>query len=820
MGDRRTADEVRAVDRHDGYDGHDAHAGRTADVWGARTPYAAGETWPRRVDEHLTVPPEQVERWVRSACVLCSNGCGMDVAVADGRMVGVRGRADDRINHGRLGPKGLFGWQANHSDDRLTRPMVRTDGRLRETDWDTAMSAVVDRSKAVLAEHGPLAMAFYTSGQLFAEEYYAQALIARAGIGTPHLDGNTRLCTATAQWALIESFGSDGDPGSYTDVDLCDTLLLVGHNVAETQTVLWARMLDRLHGPDRPGLVVIDPRLTPAAREADVHLPVRPGTNVAVLNALLHELIGHGWVDRDFVEAHTVGYTELARVAAAYPPEKAAEICGVPADRIRQAARVIGTGSRLVSTVLQGVYQSHQATAAAVQVNNINLLRGMIGRPGATVFQMNGQPTAENTRETGANGALPGYRNWQNDTQVRELAEAWNVDMLRIPHWSPPTHAMEILRHCENGSIRFLWVTGTNPAVSLPELHRIRSVCGSDRLFLVVSDAFPTETTALADVVLPTALWAEKTGCMTNADRTVHLSHRAVDPPGQARSDFDVFVDYARRMDLADRDGKPLPPWERPEDAWRDFIALTRGRPCDQSALTYERLDAAGGGIQWPCTEQAPGGTERLYADHRFPTAADTCEDYGHDLTTGAQNEAGEYRAHDPAGRAILKAAHYLPPHETVDEDYPLRLTTGRTVHHWHTRTKTARSPELRRAAPEMWVELHPEDAADLGVDEGDMVRVASRRADIEAPAVLRGHRRGVVFAPFHYGYFDQADPDRHTRAANELTRTEWDPVSKQPILKVTPVRVVKVADAEAGGRPVVVWEPALNSSGTAGGAR
>ncbi|MEU9499425.1 nitrate reductase [Streptomyces sp. NPDC048196] len=786
-------------------------ADRTTDVWGARTPYGAGDRWPPRGDRYLTVPDDEVERWVPSACVLCSNGCGLDIAVAGGRMVGVRGREDDRVNHGRLGPKGLYGWQANHSGDRLTRPLVRTDGALRPADWETAMRAVTDRSKAVLAEHGPLAMAFYTSGQLFAEEYYAQALIARAGISTPHLDGNTRLCTATAEWALIESFGSDGAPGSYTDIDVCDTLLLVGHNVAETQTVLWSRMLDRLHGPDRPRLVVIDPRATPTAREADVHLALRPGTNVALLNALLHELIDHDRIDRAFLDAHTVGFPDLAEVTTQYPAEKAAAICGVPADDIRAAARIIGTGQRLVSTVLQGVYQSHQATAAAVQVNNLHLVRGMIGRPGCTVFQMNGQPTAENTRETGADGTLPAYFNWQNDAHVQQLADAWNVDALQIPHWSPPTHAMEIFRHCENGSIRFLWITGTNPAVSLPELHRIRAIYGSDRLFLVVSDAFPTETTALADVVLPAAMWGEKTGCFTNADRTVHLSERAVDPPGEARSDFDVLLDYARRMDLTDRDGRPLLPWSRPEEAWHDFIALTRGRPCDQSALTYDRLRNAGG-IQWPCTDRAPDGTERLYTDHFFPTAADRCEDYGHDLTSGAQKDADTYRAHDPDGRAVLKAAHYLPPHEPVDERYPLQLTTGRTVHHWHTRTKTARSPQLQDAAPEMWVELHPEDAARAGIAEGDLVRVASRRGDLVAPALLRGPRPGVVFAPFHYGYFDQADPDRHNRAANELTRTEWDPVSKQPVYKVTAVRIVKVADAAVGGRPVVISEPGLSA--------
>ncbi|MGD9485514.1 nitrate reductase [Streptomyces sp. TRM70308] len=768
---------------------------RVTDVWGERTPYGPGDPWPERVDQHLTVDAARVERWVPSACVLCSNGCGMDVAVADGRVVGVRGRAEDRVNRGRLGPKGLYGWQANHSADRLTRPLVRVDGELRPADWDAAMAVVVERSQAVLDEYGPLSMAFYTSGQLFAEEYYAQALIARGGIGTPHLDGNTRLCTATSEWALVESFGSDGDPGSYEDVDLCDTLFVVGHNPAETQTVQWARMLDRLHGVARPRLIVVDPRVTATARQADVHLRLKPGTNVALLNALLHELIRADRIDHAFVRDHTVGFEELRETVAPYTPEKAEEICGVPAEQVREAARILGDAERLVSTVLQGVYQSHQATAAAVQVNNVNLVRGMIGRPGCTVFQMNGQPTAQNTREAGANGTMPGFRNWQNDTHMAELARLWNVEPSRIPHWAPPTHVMEMFRYIETGSIRFLWVTATNPAVSLPELRRIRRIVKEAGLFLVVSDAFLTETAQLADVVLPAALWAEKTGCFTNADRTVHLSEKAVEPPGEARSDFDVLLDYARRMDLRDRDGGPLITWERPEDAWRDFTEMTRGRPCDQSALTYDTLRGSGG-VQWPVTEEAPEGTARLYTDHHFPTHPEHIEDYGHDIVNGAQYDADTYRAHDAAGRAFLKAAPYQPPHEPVDDDYPLQLTTGRTVHHFHTRTKTARSPELQEAAPEMWIELTPQDAEPHGIADGDLVRVYSRRGELSAPAVLRGNRPGVVFAPFHYGYWDEAEPGRHIRAANELTRTEWDPVSKQPLFKQTAVRIEKVADA------------------------
>ena len=482
---------------------------RICDVWGERTPFGASGDWPVRIDEHTVEAPE---RWVQSACVLCSNGCALDVGVAGGKIVGVRGREVDRVNHGRLGPKGLYCWQANNAPDRLKRPLIHRNGELVETDWGTALNAVVERARSLLDETGPSSIGFYTTGQLFIEDYYPLAVLARGGIGTNHLDGNTRLCTATAGQALKETFGCDGQPGSFEDVNHCDTLFLVGINIAETQTVTWMRMLDRLHGPDRPKLVVIDPRRTPTAREADAHLAIRNGTNVAVLNSLIRELIENGWIDQEWVDEHTVGFESLVKTVEPYTPEHAAEICGIDAADIRRAAELLGSAERLVSLVLQGVYQSHQATGAACQVNNINLLRGMIGQPGRGILQMNGQPTAQNTRETGCNGDLAAFRNWQNPKHVEELAALWNVDPLQIPHWGPPTHAMQIFRYAEQGSIKFLWIVGTNPAVSLPELNRIRSILARDDLFVVVSDAFLSETAHFADVVFPAAIWARKAG--------------------------------------------------------------------------------------------------------------------------------------------------------------------------------------------------------------------------------------------------------------------------------------------------------------------
>jgi anaerobic selenocysteine-containing dehydrogenase len=779
---------------------------RIAEPWGSRTPYGPGEPWPTRVDSYLAdgLTEADVDRWVQSATILHSNGDGLDIAVKDDRIVGVRGRAVDRVNHGRLGPKDLFGWQANNSPDRLTKPLVRRKGKLVETDWDTAMDAVVNRAKELLEEQGPSAISFYTTGQLFLEEYYTLGLIAHGGIGTNHVDGNTRLCTATAAAALKETFACDGQPGSYTDIDSADVIALYGHNMAETQTVLWTRVLDRLAGPNPPQVICVDPRETPVARAATVHLAPRPGTNVMLMNALIHELVTHGWIDRDYIEAHSVGFAELEKQTAECTPEVAAAVCDVPAEQIREAARIIGSAERLLSTALQGFYQSHQATAAAVQINNIHVLRGMLGKPGCGILQMNGQPTAQNTREAGADGDLPAFRNWSNDSHIQDLAKVWNVDPMQIPHYSPPTHIMQQLRYIEEGSIRFMYVTATNPAVSLPELRRIREILSQDRLFLVVQDIFLSETAQLADVVLPAATWGEKTGTFTNVDRTVHLSEKAVEPPGEARSDLDILVDFAHRMGLEDKDGAPLVKWSDPEGAFEGWKECSRGRPCDYTGLSYDKL-RGGSGIQWPCNDEHPDGTEHIYVDGQFWAQPDYCESYGRDMVTGAPVEKIEYEALNPTGRAVLKAAEYVPPHELVSEEHPFQLITGRTLYHFHTRTKTGRAPQLQRAAPEVWVEMSADDAADRGFTEGDLLEISTPRGLVRARLRISGIRPGVLFLPFHYGYWDTADgsrprKERDGRAANELTLTDWDPVSKQPIFKTAAAAVRRVSAAK--GQP------------------
>ena len=756
------------------------------DIWGYRTPYY--ENWLERVDKQTIEEPDE---WIQSACILCSTGCGLDIGVKDGKIVGVRGRAQDRVNRGRLGPKGLNGWIANNSSDRLTTPLVRRDGKLEEASWDEAMKLMVQRSKNIIENYSENAIGIYTSGQLFLEEYYTLGVIVKAGLGTPHCDGNTRLCTATSDAALKISFGTDGQPASYTDIDVTDCIMLVGHNIASQETVLWMRMLDRLAGPNPPKIVVIDPRVTFTAQKADVHLQPKLGTNVAVLNGLIHLLVKNGQIDENYINQHTTGFELLKKQTLKWTPELVEEVSNVPAGKLMEAASLIGNANTLLSTALQGVYQSNQATAAAVQINNIQLIRGMIGKPGCGVYQMNGQPTAQNNRECGTDGDMPGFRNWQNENHIKELANLWNVEPSKIPHWQPSTHCMQIWRYAEQGSIKMLWISATNPAVSLPDLSRIRKILRKEDLFVVVQDAFLTETARLADIVLPAALWGEKTGCFTNVDRTVHISHKAVEPPGQAKSDLDIFLDYAKRMDFKDKDGNPLIKWSTPEEAFEAWKKCSKGRPCDYSGMSYSKL-SAGSGIQWPCNEEYPDGKERLYENGVFNTFFDYCETYGYDLTTGAEKPPEKFRANDPNGKAFLIPSDYQSPNEQPDKRFPLWLTTGRIVYHFHTRTKTGRSKQLNDAAPEMFIQLSQKDAAKFGIEEGDMVEVTSRRGTVRGPAQIGDTPPGLVFIPFHYGYWDN-DDQGHDRAANELTLTEWDPVSKQPHFKYAAVRINKI---------------------------
>ncbi len=737
-----------------------------------------------RIDTNLGIPGEP-DAWVHSACILCSNGCGLDIAVKDGRIVGVRGSANHPVNSGHLGPKGEHGWVANNTKRRGTTPMIRRrkSEPLRPASWPEAIDFFIDRFKDAWKQ-GHDNLACYNSGQLTIEELYTLGKLWRGGLQSSNIDGNTRLCTATSATGLMANFGTDGPVASYVDVDQADLLCLYGHNVAEAQTVLWERMLA---AKQRNGgrIMVADPRKTPTVRQgADLHLQLRPGTNVALMNGIIHLLIARGWVDHNFVSQHAVGFTELDAVAREYPPERVSDICGIAREDLERAAEWIGTTPRIVSTVLQGFYQSVEATASSSLVNTVHLLTGAIGKPGAGPLLMAGQPSAMCNREAGAGGSYPGYRNPHSEAQMRDLCELWNIDFDTF-HRELPKDILSMMETAERGEIEFMWVIGTNPRVSLPDQNRSERILR--KLFVVVQDPFiDAETVELADIYFPAAMWGEKTGCVTNAERSVNLLMKAVEAPGHARSDFDIFVEVANKLGFKDRDGAPLIPFTEPRDAFEEWRKVSKGRPCDYSGMTYElilQMEA----VRWPCNQQHPRGAERLYEDLKFWTGIDECESYGADFLTGNVKTRADYARIDPKGKAFLRPVHWRRQPNPVSEEYPFVLITGRVVYHFHTRTKTGRSVILNDHAPHAYVEIHPEDAARLDIAIGDRVEITSPHGRWEGVAmVVDTVRPGEVFVPFHYG--------RGAQSANQHTWYARDPVSRQPQLKSSPVAVQRLS--------------------------
>lgn len=724
-----------------------------------------------------------VERWVYSTCNLCSNGCGCFSAVRNNKIVGVKGNIHCPVNAGRMGPKGECQWEANNSVDRLTQPLIRnSEGILVPASWDEAMELVVRKFKEQLNTGGPGSLALYGSGQHFLEDYYTLAKITRAGLRTHNTDSNTRLCTATAEWACIESFGTDGPPVGQEDIDCAQLLVFIGRNSNETNTVLWERSL-QARQRNNGRIIEIDPRFDLSTRFADLVLRPRSGTNVALLNGIIHLLICNEWIDRSYIAVHTIGFSELERITAQYTPQYVEEITEIPAQDLRTAAEWIGNTPNCVTVLLQGVYQSMDATPAASLVNTIHLITGKIGRPGCGPFQSAGQPSAMSNRETGYASFYPGYRNSSNPLHIREIADLWNVDETFLPVGAQ-THIMDMINLMDQGKIQLFWVMFTNPVVSLPNRNKLIKILKRRKVFLIVQDPFLSETAESADVVLPTAMWGEKTGTMTNLERRVNLVCKAVEPPFGLPSDLEILLEFSRRMGFKDKNGNPLLRYRTPEECFNEWRVVSKGRPCDMSGMTYEKIMTLGG-IQWPCNEQYPNGKVRLYEDGHFNTDIDYAESYGTDIVTGRLRTRQEYERLNPAGRAILYALHWSPPPERPDQEYPFYLNTGRIVYHWHTRTKTGRSPYLHLAAPEGYVEIHPTDAKRLGIEPSEYVKVSSRRGSIIVPArVTDTVPPGMLFVPFHYGSVEQ------NQAANELTLDIWDQVSKQPFFKSGACRI------------------------------
>jgi anaerobic selenocysteine-containing dehydrogenase len=690
------------------------------------------------------------DRWVSTTCGYCSVGCGMFIGVKDGRAVSVRGNPDHPVNRGMLCPKGLSEHHTIAVDNRARHPLLRRGSSMERVSWDDALTTMAARFRDVQSRYGPGAVGVISTGQLVTEEFYALGKLVQLGLGTSNYDGNTTLCMATAVQGYKRSFGSDGPPGAYEDLERADVILLIGANVAENHPILcW-----RLRSNPNATIVVVDPRVTKTAMMADLHLPLRPRSDLALINGLIHIVIEHHLIDRDYIDRYTTGFEELRASVAEYTPEHVAEITGLSPELIFRTAWAYARAEAAFIGWTMGVNHSTKGTETVNAINNLALITGNIGRTGAAPFSITGQCNAMGTREAGFASNIPGYRKFESAADREEVARLWNVPVERIPTARGLAYP-DIIEAVLEKKIRALWIIATNPIVSFPNVKALQQALEGLE-FLVVQDGYhPTPTSEYAHLMLPAAMWGEKEGTYTNSERRVSKVNRAVAPPGEARSDFDIFLHLAGALGVRD---EIFPGWTKPADAFEEWKRVSAGRLCDYSGMTYKAIEQHGG-VQWPFPAGAtnPGETRRLYTE-------------------------GGYRTDD--GRARLIAVKWEPFPEQPSDEFPFVLNTGRTVEHWHTRTKTGKVPILERLSPHAWVEMNPRDARGLRLKPQDRVDVVSRRGRVRGIElrVTETVAPGQIFVPFHYAEAN----------ANEVTQSAFDPYSREPNYKQSAARVEK----------------------------
>jgi anaerobic selenocysteine-containing dehydrogenase len=699
----------------------------------------------------FTSSRKRADHWVNSTCGYCSVGCGMQLGVKDGRVVSVRGNPDHPVNTGKLCPKGLAEHYAIEAEGRARSPLLRKNGQLARVSWDEAIGTMVEQFLAVQRKYGPESLGVISTGQLVTEEFYALGKLVQLGFGTRNYDGNTTLCMSTAVAGYKRSFGSDGPPGAYEDLEHADLILLIGANIAENHPILCTR----LEANKSKTLIVVDPRVTKTAMMADVYLPVKPRSDLALINAMLRVVNDEDLYDKEFVSVHTAGFEGLRASLAPCTLEYAARITGLEPDVIRKTALLYAHAKAAFIGWTMGVNHSTKGTETVNAINNLALITGNIGRQGASPFSITGQCNAMGTREAGFTSGIPGYRKFENEIDRAEIARLWNVPVERIPTQRGLAYP-DIVEGAVAGKIRALWILGTNPLVSFPNIdvlkHALRNLD-----FLVVQDGFhPTPTTELADLVLPAAIWGEKEGTYTNSERRVSKVNVAVSPPGEARSDFDIFMTVAERMGCRE---ELFPGWHEPGDAFDEWRRVSAGRLCDYSGMSYALLEEYGG-VQWPYPQDASSNasrTSRLYTNGIFET-----ED----------------------GRAHLLPTQWAPFPEQPNPEFPLVLNTGRTVEHWHTRTKTGAISILQRMSPRAWLEMNPKDAQQFNLQAHDYVEVISARGRVSKVElrITEIVAPGQVFLPFHFAETN----------ANQITQSAFDPISREPNYKQCAVRVEK----------------------------
>ncbi|QDT58679.1 Nitrate reductase [Stieleria bergensis] len=703
----------------------------------------------------MTHASMKADQTTTATCGYCATGCGLRLHVRDGQAVGLTPETQYPVNLGMACPKGWEALEVLDADDRATSPLLRAGkGQPQErVDWDTALKTFVSRFKAIQEQHGDHSVAFLSTGQIPCEEMAYLGALAKFGMGMLHGDGNTRQCMATAVTAYKESFGFDAPPYTYDDFEQSDCLVFVGSNPCIGHPIMWERVLRNQNDPE---IIVLDPRRTETAMAATQHLQLQPKSDLEVLYAITQVIIENGWIDRDFIEAHTNGFEALAKHVQPYTPEQVAQRSGLSVHTLRRAAESIAHAKAASLWWTMGVNQSYQGTRTAQAIINLALITGNIGRPGTGANSITGQCNAMGSRLWSNTTNLLGHHRFESAEDRNRVASILGIDSQRIPD-QPSWSYDRIIEGIKNDEIKGLWVIATNPAHSWIDQDQCRELL--DQLdFLVVQDMYhSTETAVQADLVLPAAGWGEKEGTFINSERRYGLLKKVRKAPGEALADFQIFRAVAQYWGVPEMFEK----WDAPEAVFQTMQELSAGRPNDLTGIDgYRQLDQCGG-IQWPWSRddakrhRTPEQQRRLFAD-------------------------GKFLHQDGKARLIVERPSPMP--EAPCEDYPFLLLSGRgTVSQWHTQTRTGKSLVLGKLYPQNpYVEIHPHDAKQIGIANGDGVTVISRRGKVDVLAMVTPTvQSGQVFMPMHY------------EVTNRLTLSHFDPHSRQPSFKDCAVAIV-----------------------------
>ena len=683
-------------------------------------------------------------KYVSTTCPYCGTGCGFNLVVRNGKVFDVAHWQRAPVNGGKLCPKGRYAHEFINSPDRLTKPLIKKDGKFVEATWDEAYDLIAER----FGSYKPDEMACLSSARTSNEENYLMQKFARVALKTPHVDHCARLCHSSTVAGLAAVFGSGAMTNSIRDLVESKCIFILGSNTFE-QHPLIARSVVRAR-TNGAKVIVADPRYTPTARQADLYMPFVSGTDVAILNGLMQEIIRNGWEDKEFITKRTKDYEKLKEVVMkdVYSLENVMKVSGIPVESLRTAAEWIAAADVAALIYSMGITQHTTGVDNVKSTANLMMLTGNLGRPGGGVNPLRGQNNVQGACDM---GALPnvysGYQKVTDEATRTKMREMWGVDDIAEGKAGYTVTEMVNVLADTPGTLKCMYIMGENPMLSDPDIRHVEDALRNLE-FLVVQDIFLTETGRLADVILPAACYAEKDGTQTNTERRVQRWRKAQDPPGDAKPDWQILCDLGKRMGY-EREFA----FENPEAIFAEVTAVTPS----YHGMSYARLDPDG--LHWPCPTAEHPGTAILHRE-KFAT---------------------------PDGLGVFSAIEWKPPAEVPDAEYPYVLTTGRVIWQWHTGTMTRRSWSLEKEAPIGWIEINPEDAKTLGIRDNEVVRASTRRGSIDIPArVTPEIIRGVMFIPFHY----------KEHPANMLTHNALDPIAKIPEFKACAVRVEKVAEA------------------------